>query len=107
VRVQVDYPSGKIKPGMFVRTELILESRTDTVLISRDALVERDGDRTVFAVEDGRIKVREVQVGATRGSLIEILDGVEDGDRLVVTGQTALAEGQRVTAQDRAASSQE
>ena len=106
-RIHVDNPSGKIKPGMFARVQMVLESRADTVLVTRDTIVERGEGRLVYVVTDGAVEIREVQVGAVSGRLMEVLDGVEEGARLVVTGQTALAGGQRVTAQDRAAPSQQ
>ncbi len=95
-RIKVDNPGGTIRPGMFARVDLVLDTRSDTVLIVRDALVERDHSRQVFVVVDGSIEVRDVEVGAIRRNLVEIIDGVREGEMVVVSGQDALAEGQRV-----------
>jgi len=95
-RIEVDNPGGAIRPGMFARVDLVLDTRSDTVLIVRDALVERDHSRQVFVVVDGSIEVRDVEVGAIRRNLVEIIDGVREGETVVVSGQDALAEGQRV-----------
>ena len=95
-RIEVENPGGLIRPGMFARVDLVLDTRSDTVLIVRDALVERDHSRQVFVVVDGAIVVRDVEVGAIRRNLVEIIDGVREGDMVVVSGQDALAEGQRV-----------
>ncbi len=101
VRVDVENPGGLIRPGMFARVELILASHTDTVIVVRDALLERDHAREVFVVSDGTIEIREVEVGAIRGNLVEILSGIRDGDMVVVSGQDALADGQRVVPRQR------
>jgi len=95
-RIEVDNPGGAIRPGMFARVDLVLDTRSDTVLIVRDALVERDHSRQVFVVVDGTVEVRDVEVGAIRRNLVEIIDGVREGETVVVSGQDALAEGQRV-----------
>jgi len=100
-RIEVANPRGKIKPGMFARVALILESHADTVLVPREAVVESADKRLVYVVEDGKIQVREVELGASSGNILEIIKGVEPGDRLVTTDQDRLAEGQRVEAHDR------
>lgn len=96
-RIEVENPDGAIKPGMFARVELVLEARADTIIIVRDALVERDHLREVYVVQDGTIDVREVEVGAIRGNLVEILSGLGEGATVVTGGQEALAQGQKVT----------
>ena len=52
-------------------------------------------------VLDGTVEIREVEVGAIRGNLVEILSGIRDGDMVVVSGQDALADGQRVVPRQR------
>jgi len=100
-RLHVDNPAGAIKPGMFARVQLVLDSRSDSVLITRDALVERGEGRLVYVVRDHTIEVLEVEVGAITGNLVEILAGLREGDSVVVSGQDDLADGQRVEPQPR------
>jgi len=96
-RIEVENPGGAIKPGMFARVELVLDTRSDTIIIVRDALVERDHMREVYVVQDGTIDVLEVEVGAIRGNLVEIVSGLGEGATVVTGGQEALAQGQKVT----------
>ncbi len=106
-RVEVDNPEGVIRPGMFARISLLLDTRQDVVVIQRDALVERERVNRVHVVVDNAIEVREVEVGVIRRNIVEIIDGVREGETVVVAGQEELAEGQRVTPVDRASNAAE
>lgn len=101
VRLQVDNAAGAIKPGMFARVQLVLETHSDSVLVTRDALVESDGQRLVYVVPDGKVQVREVTVGAISRNVVEIIEGVSEGERVIVTAQSTLADGERVTPTER------
>ncbi len=101
VRLLVDNATGAIKPGMFARIQLVLDSRSDSVLITRDALIEDDGHRLVYVVPNGQVEVREVTVGAISGNIVEIVEGVAEGERVIVTAQSTLADGEKVTPTER------
>ncbi len=101
VDIQVDNAQGLIKPGMFCRAKVILDTVPDAVIVSRDALVENGEDRLVYAVQDGKIDVHKVRIGAINGNRVQIVEGVKGGDQLVVSGQSLLAAGQSVQPQAR------
>ncbi len=101
VRVEVPNGDGAIKPGMFARISLVFGTREDVVVVQRDAIVERGPKRFVYAVADGKIEVREVTLGVAEDSVVEVTDGVQPGDVLVVMGQDQLADGQAVVPRER------
>lgn len=101
-RIEVDNRDGAIRPGMFARIQIVLAAEPEAVLVTRDAIVESGAQRLVYAVVNGKIEVREVALGASRGNLVQVLEGVRAGDILVATGQDQLADGQAVTPRDRA-----
>jgi RND family efflux transporter MFP subunit len=96
VRINVPNPDGVVKPGMFARVSLLLGSQQDVVVIQRDALLERDHVREVYIVRDGVVQVRQVEVGVVSGNLVEIVDGVREGETVIVSGQDTVAEGEQV-----------
>ncbi|MGI5818312.1 MAG: efflux RND transporter periplasmic adaptor subunit [Armatimonadota bacterium] len=96
-RIEVPNPDGAAKPGMFARVSLLLGTRENVVVVTRDALLERDHARQVYVVADGAVSIRDVEIGVIEGNLVEILDGVREGETVIVSGQDALAEGQRVS----------
>ncbi len=96
VRFRVRSGIGALRPGMFVRVHLIVEKKENAVVIPKVALVrERDRDY-VFVVQDHRVQRRHVRLGLDSGNVVEVLDGVRPGERVVIAGHTGLQDGQRV-----------
>ena len=92
VRLEFENPGYFLKPGMFVSAEIQAELPGSAVLVP-DAAVLRSGARnTVFvALSDGRFEPRDVALGVeAEGSLIQVLSGLQAGDRIVISGQFLL-----------------
>jgi len=113
VEVKVDNPKdekpGKrwLKPGMFGRAEIVVGRRKQVLIAPAPALLldnrvlekQKEGEqlRKAFIVDkDNVARQRVVKLGARRGSDNEILEGLKEGDRLIVRGQHGLKDGQRV-----------
>jgi RND family efflux transporter MFP subunit len=101
VRVVVDDGALDLTPGMSARATLTLDTGRNGVLVPRDALLRfPDGRVTVWVVEtvDGspRVAERQVELGVVSGGRVEIRSGIRPGTRVVVRGNEALQEGQRV-----------
>ena len=96
VTVEVRDPSRTIKPGMFGRIRVQYDQRTDALLVPKSALVEEDDAVSVFVVDDSVALQRTVTTGYSSGDRIEIQEGLAEGDRVVLSGQTALRDSARV-----------
>lgn len=101
--LSVDNRQELIKPGMFCRASIVLQTVPDAVIVSRDTLVENGPIKQVYVVENGKVAIREVVLGAANDSSVQILSGVKPGDKLVRSGQTLLAKGQAVQPTERGA----
>jgi membrane fusion protein (multidrug efflux system) len=66
------------------------------VVVPQSAVVEEQGDRSVFIAKNGRADKRSVQLGATDGENVVILTGVSEGESLIVMGQRDLVDGQLI-----------
>lgn len=97
VTVEVSAEDGSLKPGMFGRVHIVHDTRHDTLLVPAAAVLAEDARTSVFVVRDGAAQRRDVQVGYRNNGSIEILDGVEPGDRVVVTGQASLRNNTKVS----------
>lgn len=95
--VKVNNPSSKLKPGMFGRVELNL-GKAQTILISDRAVIKQSGsnDKYVFIEKNGTVEYRKVQLGRRFDDKIEIISGVNDGENVVITGQSKLMDGTKV-----------
>ena len=89
-RMALANPKGKLVPGMFVQMQLKPSAQGQaraTLLVPSEALV-RTGKRTlVMAVEEGAFRPVEVQVGREQNGQAEILSGLSQGQKIVLSGQ--------------------
>ncbi|WP_026148135.1 efflux RND transporter periplasmic adaptor subunit [Thioalkalivibrio sp. HL-Eb18] len=97
VRAVFENPDGDLVPGQFVRVRLVLQELEDVFLIDQNAVGEgRDGPR-VFVVDDEDVAhIRTVRLGPVVDGRQVVLEGLDEGDRLVVNGQVALSDGASV-----------
>ncbi len=95
--VYADLPApGALRAGMYAAGDLILGA-VPARTVPDQAIVERDGYRYLFVVGDGDVvEQRRVDVGVRQGGVVEIRDGVEADDRVVVQGAGFLSDGDRV-----------
>jgi Cu(I)/Ag(I) efflux system membrane fusion protein len=86
-RVEVANPAGKLKPGMYATLAFAARGRQG-LLVPSEAVI-RTGERAVviLAEAEGRFRAVDVRVGMESGSEAEIHEGLEPGDRVVVSGQ--------------------
>ncbi len=96
--VREDIP---IMPGMSARVLINLDTGKRDVVVSRDALIRYpDGRITVWVLKnDGdRVSVteRRIEIGLTFDGMVQVLSGLDEGERVVVSGNESLREGQTV-----------
>ncbi len=96
MEIEVPNPGHRLKPGMYARVRLTVERRPNALTVPRNAVVDLDGKRGVFLVNEGIAKFIETATGLTDGERMEILSGLEEGQRVITTGALALQNGDRV-----------
>ncbi|MBI2189359.1 MAG: efflux RND transporter periplasmic adaptor subunit [Acidobacteria bacterium] len=101
MEIEISNPGFRLKPGMYARVMITTDKRKDAVVVPSNAVVDYNGRRGVFvAGDDETVTFRPVRVGIEQSDLIEMLDGVAEGDRVVTTGAAALRDGDRVVLAD-------
>jgi len=96
MEIEVPNPGFRLKPGMYARVRLTLERRPNALTVPRNAVVDLEGKRGVFFVNEGVAKFMEVATGLTDGERMEILSGLDENQRVITTGALALRDGDRV-----------
>lgn len=97
VRVVVNNEDGRIRPGMLARVSFQRRTIPDAITAPLFAILDKGGERIVFVAEDGVARARTVTLGVISDEHVQIVDGLKAGDKLIVTGQTEVEEGTRVT----------
>ena len=93
VRVEIANPGGQLRLGMYVDMEVGEAASTRSVTVPRSA-VQLIGDRSVVYVAHvahaGQFVERAVQTGPVEGDAIQIINGLNDGERIAVSGSFAI-----------------
>jgi membrane fusion protein (multidrug efflux system) len=97
LRARIPNPGARLKPGMFARVNLVLETRENALLVPEQALVPRGNDRFVFRLLDGKAVQTKVEIGLRRPGDVEIVKGLKAGEAIVTDGQLRLQDGSAVT----------
>jgi RND family efflux transporter MFP subunit len=98
VEITIDNSSHRLKPGMFARVTLPVEVHENAILVRRSAVIEdkTSGEKYLFTVKGDIATRRTVKTGFVKSDVIEILSGVEPGEKVVVSGQNYLEDSERV-----------
>jgi len=101
VRIQVPNQQGKLMDGMFARVRLSVGKHRG-LAVPRDALSHLPGSGTyyVFVVEGKKAVKRAVEIGAVNDQWAEVMTGLVEGDKVVVSQTGRLRSGMDVTVQD-------
>jgi RND family efflux transporter MFP subunit len=104
VRIRFDQLDPRILPDMGVKVSFLSERQgaapetpmAPRLLVPKSAVRSDSGQSVVFIVREDRVERRAVKVGATEGDQVEVVSGLNSGDRIVVDGHDGLADGSRV-----------
>ena len=99
VRVIVPAVNG-IYAGMFARAAAVSERVPNSIVVPRNAVVERDDKQYVFIASEGKAKEVEVKLGAIVKSDVQILSGLNFGDKLITGGQQGLINDDDIEIED-------
>lgn len=92
--IQIKNPGERLRPGMFARVE-IDHGAINRVVVPDRAVVKQtgSGNRYVYVLNGGTVSYNRVELGRRLGDTYELISGVNDGDTVVVGGQSRLADG--------------
>jgi multidrug efflux pump subunit AcrA (membrane-fusion protein) len=96
VEAMVPNPEESLKAGLFTKVILYTGPAKEAVVIPITALLYEEAKIKVFVEDGGRAKEKPVAVGGKYGELMEIAEGLKEGEKVVVAGQQNLSEGVKV-----------
>ena len=102
VEVTIANPKGEIKPGLFAYVTLDFGTRSNVVVPDRAVVKQTgSGNKFVYIFSQGKVSFSQVELGRRLDDGYEIISGVADGDSVVITGQSRLADGAAVQIHSR------
>ena len=105
VKVTVEVPrtdASLLRPGMFASVYIITETRSNTLVIPKKALVLEGEGNQVFTFETdpesgrGQAQRKRIEIGFTDSDRLEILSGLSQGEQVITVGQEGLRPGSPV-----------
>ena len=97
MRARIPNKGFKLKPGMFVRVVVTMDSRPNAVVIPEQAIWPQGKDSFVYRVVDGKAALTKVDIGNRAPGTVEILKGLAANDMVITDGQMKLKDGAPVS----------
>ncbi len=92
--VRIANPKERLKPGMFARVSIDLGHKQNVVVPDRAVVKQTgSGNKNVYTYSNQKVAKKKARRGQPRGDSYELLDGIADGDTVVISGQSRLADG--------------
>ncbi len=96
LRAKAPNPDRAIIPGAFVEIQFQLRQIPNALMIPSEAIIPELGGNSVFIFEGGSAVRKRVVIGTRTESVVQIVEGLSDGDTILTTGILQLREGMPV-----------
>ena len=90
IEVTVDNPDLVLRPGMFIKADVVVEQRMDIITIPRELVLTRQNRKVVFVEEEGRAQQRFIETGLEDDTHVEVLEGLSEGERVITSNYETL-----------------
>ena len=96
MKAMVRNPHDRLKPGFFAEVSVQTGGSPNAIVIPESAIFSQEGKSFTFVVQEGIAHRREVETGLRFEGKVEILKGIQKGERVVTAGHEQLSEGMKV-----------
>lgn len=96
IKIETSNQELLLKPGMFVRADIIVQEKADVIVIPKDIILERRGRKTVYVVQRGFALERRLELGIESSDSVEVVEGLDPEDSLIIEGFETLRNRSRV-----------
>ena len=96
VKVEIRNKGHRLKPGMFARVKIYPAIHKGALIVPFKSVMKREGITVVFVIEGTTVKLRAVTAGITNEQEIEVIDGLKEGEEVVIEGHYGMADNTTV-----------
>lgn len=97
VKAYTSNPKGQLRAGMFANVKVILDVRNDAIAIPESAIMLQQDDESIFVIdEENQVNSRLIQTGIRFDGMVEVIDGLAVGEKVVTEGHQKLRNGAMV-----------
>jgi len=95
-KLRINNDNMKLRPGMFVRTDIILDHKDSVIVIPKEIVNSSNNGKYVFIVNKGTAESKRVKTGYQDNDNIEIISGLNINDQLIIKGYETLRDRSKV-----------
>jgi RND family efflux transporter MFP subunit len=96
-KLQIDNPELKLRPGMFVKADIITAQKDSAIVIPKDIIMSGSRGKYVFVIgRNSAAEDRRITTGISNENVIEVLEGLKPNDRLIIKGFETLRDNSKV-----------
>ena len=89
-RLAIDNSEAKLRPGMFVKADVIVDEKDSVVVIPKDIILARADGKVVFIAKEKTAMERKIFTGMENNGMIEVVEGLAPEERLIIKGFETL-----------------
>ena len=101
VEIEISNEEHRLKPGMFARVNLILEKKENALIVPIKAVLSENNRNFVFVVNGAIAQKRKVKTGIYQKDSVEIIEGLNEGENVIIEGNYGLKDGANVLMETR------
>ncbi|MBI4723164.1 MAG: efflux RND transporter periplasmic adaptor subunit [Candidatus Stahlbacteria bacterium] len=87
----------KLKPGMYANVDLVIEEHKNAIVVPEKTVIEKEGKKVVFVLNGEYAEMKEVETGLEDSGFVEILAGLNLGEKIITLGNYGLTDKAKVT----------
>ncbi|MDX1283721.1 MAG: efflux RND transporter periplasmic adaptor subunit [Draconibacterium sp.] len=96
-KIEIDNPELKLRPGMFVKANIITSQKDSVIVIPKDIILSGSRGKYVFVVgRNSAADDRRITTGISNEDNIEVIEGLKANDRLIIKGFETLRDNSKV-----------
>ena len=89
-------PPGQLRQNQRLSVRVLLDRRDNVLTVARGGFVDEGGGRVAYVLTDGQAVRRNVRLGAQSLQKVEVLEGLQAGERVVISGSESFRNAERV-----------
>lgn len=99
VKILIDNTDGAVRAGMLARIRLLKQSIDNAIMVPLFSVISQGGERLVYVEEKGVAHMRIIQTGIIENDRLQVIGGLNPGEKLIVSGHTMIEDGMEVVVQ--------
>jgi len=90
LKIDIANPKLAMKPGTFIKAEIIVQEKPGAIVIAKSVILDRQGNKIVYVVDRGLAVERRIKTGIENKDEVEVLEGLQAKDQLIIEGFETL-----------------